>query len=226
LLSGQSGILFIARHDHDNVHRLQLTGGVKCLQRLNDDDVAAFHVDDARPARRACVDALELLEGTVRLEHGVEMSDEQNPRSGSRMIGDEMSAAFDLVLIHPLRLESESVELGAKDRPHLPHTRKVVRAAVDVDDALEQRETFIVVSVDRFHERAIGGGESKHRRGEQRRNQSSSEDHRSIMVGTSSIVVSRRFGSRNPFTYFNDDAVVYFSAKPRSTAAFNRSLFV
>ena len=184
----QARVLFIAGHDHDDVHRLQLSRGMKGLEGLDDDDVAALHVDDPRPARGMRVEALELLERAIRLEHRVEMSDQQNPRSGSGMIRDEMAAALDLALIDPERLEADGVQLRAKDPAHLPHTGGVMSTTVDIDDALEQRKAFVVVNVDRFHERSLRSGEAccgrsgGKRRDEQRERESESEDHPAAFV--------------------------------------------
>ena len=55
------------------------------LQREDDDDVAAFHVDDAGPLRRPRVDSLEFLKRTVALEHRIEMADEQHLRAAAWM---------------------------------------------------------------------------------------------------------------------------------------------
>ena len=74
------------------------------------------------PGPRAVrVDTLELLERTVGFEHGVEMSDEQDARSGARMIGDEMSRALERGAVDPPRVEPERVELGAEHASDLAH---------------------------------------------------------------------------------------------------------
>ena len=67
------------------------------------------------PARGPLVDALELLERAVRLEHRVEMADEQDARPGARMLGDEMAGALERRAVDPARREAERVELGAED---------------------------------------------------------------------------------------------------------------
>ena len=74
-----AGRLLVAGHHDRHVHAVERAGGLQRLQRLDDDDVAALHVDDARPAGLTVVEPLELLKRAVGLEHGVEMADEENP---------------------------------------------------------------------------------------------------------------------------------------------------
>ena len=95
------------------------------------------------------VEPFELLERTVALEDGVEMADQQDLRRRARVACDEMAGALPGGAVDPLRLESERVELGAKDRADLPHAVEVLRAAVDIDDALEERDGLVLVGVDR-----------------------------------------------------------------------------
>ena len=81
------------------------------------------------------------------LEHRVEVSNQQNPGTGARMPRDEMSRAMERRAVHPLRPESDRLELGAEDPPDLADAGEILSAAVDVDDPLEQRERLIVMSV-------------------------------------------------------------------------------
>ena len=92
-------------------------GRLQRLQRLDDDDVAALHVDDAGAARVRLVDPLELLERAVRFEHRVEMADQQDLRSRPGMLGDEVPGALERRAVDPPRLEAERVELRRKTLP-------------------------------------------------------------------------------------------------------------
>ena len=152
-----SGVFLVAGHDDVNVHPIELAGRFERLQRLDDDDVAALHVDDAGSARRVGVEPLELLERTVAFEDGVEMADQQDLLRAPGMDGHQMAGALPRGAVDPLCLEAERVELGAEDRADLPDAVEVLRAAVDVDDALEERDGILATGVDRRRDCAIAG---------------------------------------------------------------------
>ena len=126
-------VLLVAGHDHDEVHVGERAGDLQRLERGDHDDVAALHVDDAGALRGLVVDALELLERAVALEHGVEVADEQHPRTLAGMIRDQVAGALERRAVHPGRLEPERVELLAEEVPDRADAGEVVRAAVDVD---------------------------------------------------------------------------------------------
>ena len=69
------------------------------------------------------------------------------------MLADEVPGALERCAVHPACLESEGVQLLPKDLPDLLHAGMILGAAVDVDDPLEQRQRFVVVRVDKRHER-------------------------------------------------------------------------
>ena len=123
-------------------------GGFERLQRVDDDDVAALHVDDAGTAGGVRVEPFEFLERAVALEDGVEVADQEDLRGRAGMAGDEVAGALPRGAVHPPRLEAERIELGAKDSADLADALVVLRAAVDVDDALEQGDGFGLVGVD------------------------------------------------------------------------------
>jgi hypothetical protein len=50
--------------------------------------------------------------------------------------------------IHPLRLEPEPVELSPQDAADLANALEVARAAVDVDNPLDERKSLAIVGVD------------------------------------------------------------------------------
>ena len=108
------------------------------------------------PVARLVVDPLERLERAVALEHRVEVADEDDARSLARMVGDQVPGALEAAAVDPRRLEPERVELLAEQIPDGAHAREVVRAAVDVDGLLEQRERVGVARVHRGHDRALG----------------------------------------------------------------------
>ena len=56
------------------------------LQRVDDDDVAALHVDDPGPARLGWREPLEPLERVVGVEDGVQVTDQQDVRAASRRV--------------------------------------------------------------------------------------------------------------------------------------------
>src|SRR5262249_4994637 len=112
------------------------------------DDVAALHVDDARPPGGPVAEQLELLKRAVRLEHGVEMADQQNLPAASGVLGDEVPGASPGTAVDPSRLEAEPLETRHEDVADALHAGQIVRPAVDVDHLLEKRERLPVVRVD------------------------------------------------------------------------------
>ena len=84
--------LFVAGHHDGDVHAVERAGRLQRVERLDDDDVAALHVDDARPARAALVEPFELLKRAVGLEHGVEVADEQKRWPGRALLRDRCPA--------------------------------------------------------------------------------------------------------------------------------------
>ena len=100
------------------------------------------------PRAVAVVEALELLKRAVGLEHSVEMTDEQESPAAAGMIGDQVARALERRAVDPSRLEAKLLELGGEELADLPHAGEVLRAAVDVDRALEERERLGPVSID------------------------------------------------------------------------------
>ena len=72
------------------------------------------------------------------------------------MLGDEMPGALERCAVDPAGREAERLELGAEQLADFPDAVEVLRAAVDVDHALEERERVGVVRVDVVDERALG----------------------------------------------------------------------
>ena len=155
-----AGRLLVAGHHDRHVHAVERASGLQRLQRLDDDDVAALHVDDARTAGLALVQPLELLKRTVGLEHGVEMADQENAPARPRALGDEMSGALERRSVDPAGREPQRVELGGEQLADLAHAGKVLRAAVDVDGPFEERQRLGVVGVHVSDDRAFVGRQS------------------------------------------------------------------
>ena len=165
-------IFLVTSHDDGEVHVLQDAGRVERFERLHDDDVAALHVDDARTLGGLLVDALEFLERTVGLEHGIEMPDQENPDAAAGMFRHEMAGAAPFRSVDPRGLEAKPVECRTKDRAHLAHAGVVLRAAVDVDHALEERQSFSNMRVDVRRDCAL-----RRSSGLKHRKQRASRDH-------------------------------------------------
>ena len=64
------------------------------------------------------------------------MPDEQQFRTGPRVLGDEVAGTMKRSAIYPSRGEAERVQLDAQHVGDSADTGEVHRPAVDVDDAL------------------------------------------------------------------------------------------
>jgi hypothetical protein len=84
------------------------------------------------------------------------MSDQQKARALSISLGNEMTRSAKRRAIDPPGLESECVELLPENITDLADAGKIHRAAVDVDETLQKRESFGVSSVHRSDYRALG----------------------------------------------------------------------
>jgi hypothetical protein len=84
------------------------------------------------------------------------MADQQKSRPLSISLGNEMPRSAKRRSIYPSRLESERVELLPEHITNLAHPGKIHRAAVDVHETLEKRESFGVSSVHGSDNCALG----------------------------------------------------------------------
>ena len=75
------------------------------------------------------------------------------------MARDQMTGALPRAAVDPLGLETEGRELRLEHAADAAHAFEVHRAAVDVDDALEQRDRFVGVGVDIRRGRTLRGRE-------------------------------------------------------------------
>ena len=145
----RAGILLVAMHDDGDAQLVEHARRLERSQRFDDDDVPALHVDDAGTARRRVAQPLELLERTARLEHRIEVPDQQDPRtrpfrSATRCPARLKPAPSTHFVVKPNASSSRPKRIA-----DLTDAGEVHRPAVDVDDALEQRERLRVALVDR-----------------------------------------------------------------------------
>jgi hypothetical protein len=141
-------VLLITIVDDGDVQAVEEARRTERAERRDDDDIAALHVDDAGAPCGRIVQSLEMLKGTARLEDRVEMPDQQELLTGSAMLGDQVAGAMERCTIDPLGGEAERIELRAQHVAHLVHAGEVHRAAVDLDQALEEGERAGVLDVD------------------------------------------------------------------------------
>ena len=80
---------------------------------------------------------------------------------GPGMLGHEMSRAVERRRRRPTRREAERVELAAQHVGDATHAGEVHRAAVDVDDALQQAPAFARSRVDCARDDALLGREGQ-----------------------------------------------------------------
>jgi len=139
------------------VHAVELFAFLQRSERGQRDHQPALHVGRSRTAHGLRVDALEALERMVRLEHGIEVADQQHVAAAARMLGDEMAGAPERRAIFPAHLEAERLEARPQDVGDPAHAGEIHRAAVDVDDLFEQRDRALLLRLDPLDERALGG---------------------------------------------------------------------
>ena len=88
------------------------------------------------------------------------MADEQQLQSCTPMLRDQMSGAFHGALIDPARGEAERVELRPQHVTNGADAGMIAGAAVDVDEALEQRDRGGRALIDRVRDATLGVGEA------------------------------------------------------------------
>ena len=145
--------LFVSCHHDRDVHAIQRTGGLQGLEGLDDDDVAALHVDRAWSTRAPFIEPLELLKRAIGFEDRIEVADEEKSLARPRPLCDEMPRTPKWRAIDPARGEAQRLELGAEQFAHGANAGKILGSAVDVDCALEQGQRVGVVRIDVGNER-------------------------------------------------------------------------
>lgn len=146
---GNAIILLVAGQHDLNVRALQRSGGVHGAERGD------HHRHPALVVAGAGADAFiaapfPALEGAVRLEHRVEMADEEQALAAAIALvrGDDMPGTAGFAHVDPLDLETEWLQLGPKHLGNPGHAPKVQRTAVLVDPLLQHRERPLLLGVD------------------------------------------------------------------------------
>ena len=174
-----AGALLVAGEDDADRDVVERAGLVQRLERLDDDDVAALHVGDARAARDIAV-AFEGLERAVLLEDRVQMTDQEEPLAArAHPLGDEVAGPLERERHrHPPHVEAQRFQLGGEEVGDGAYAARVHRAAVDVDQALEQVDRLFLVLVDVVHDSPLDGRELRlERRGEGKEQRASQHGH-------------------------------------------------
>ena len=153
-------IFFVAGECHDDARPFECTHRLQRLEGIEDDHVSALHVFGTRPLGDRVL-PLEALERAVFFEDRVQVSDQQQPLTTiAEPLGEQVTCA-----VHALRHrdpaggESHCVQLRLEDASNLAHPLVVHRAAVDVHDALEERDRLFDVHIDVLDDLSLGGGE-------------------------------------------------------------------
>ena len=157
-----AGRFFVAGHDDGHVHAVERSGGAAAPSSVWTMMTSPpFMSMMPGPRRLTVVEPLELLERTVGLEHGVEMANEENPPPRPRTVGDEVSRAIERRPVDPPRREPQRLELGGEELADLANAGMVLRPAVDVDRAFEQRQRLGIVRVHVGDDGALVGGQGR-----------------------------------------------------------------
>ena len=137
-----------------DVHAAQLAGAVQGPQRFQRHEVAALHVGGA-----GAVGAIALAPEGLALQHGVEMADQQQPRTVAATVRrDEMPAA-----LHPGRQfdpacrESQRLQFARVDRADRAHAGQVLGRARHVHRFFEQADGCVELAVDLRNDLCFGG---------------------------------------------------------------------
>ena len=172
-LERSSRTLFVAGHDHGDVHVVEGADRLERPQGVEHDHIAALHVGGPRSARLTLAQSLEALKRAVGLKHRVEVPDQKKvrpiPGPASPPAGHKVSCPLERRAVKPLGLEPEVVELVGEHRPHSSNAFEIHRPAVDVHHLLEERQGLIAVlcdPTDKLLLRGIEIGGSSRRRGQ------------------------------------------------------------
>jgi hypothetical protein len=140
------------------VHAVERFRLLQRCERRKRDHESALHVGRSRTAHGLRIDALEALERMIRLEHGIEMADQQHVPAAAWMLGDQVPGASERGAIFPAHLEPERFEARPQHIRDTAHAREIHRAAVDIDDLFQQCDRAALLGLDALHERALGAG--------------------------------------------------------------------
>lgn len=172
-----SGILLVAGQEHDDVGLSERSGALHRAQRGDDHRDPAFVVAGSRTLTLVSA-AGPALERRVRLEHRVEVGDQQHALAAPIPLvrRDEVAGAADPLEVDPLDLEAQRLELRLHHLRDGFDARDVQRAAVLVHPAPEQVERALLLGIDgldhpllpRAEPRGGRGGEEESKGGEER----------------------------------------------------------
>ncbi len=116
-------------------------------QRRERDDDAALHIGRAGSLRDVRVDTLELLKRARRLEHGVEMADQQARGPRPAAFRDQVPRTTERLAIDPARRKAERLlKCGSNTSPTARTPAKFI-AAVDVDDLFQQADGLVLLAL-------------------------------------------------------------------------------
>ena len=150
-----AALLLVTGQHHREAQIVQHTRSLERLQGVEQHDITALHIGDARSAGGGLTQPLEPLERTVGLEDRVEVADQQEigpvvirgdrPRGP---LGHQVSGALERRSVDPAYGKPQGLELPAEDLSNLPYAVEVERPAVDVDHLLEQCQGLLLVRLD------------------------------------------------------------------------------
>ena len=160
LFDRRARILLVARHVKFDVRVLQRPRRLHRAQRRDDHDHPALVVAGARTLSLVAL-ADEGLERRVGFEDGVEMCDEEQALAVglADMRRDQMARAAGVAHRLPFDLEAQRFEFGAHHLADLLDPLQILRAAVLVDQLLEQREAAALFGLDRLCHLRLGRAE-------------------------------------------------------------------
>ena len=145
----RTGFFLVTGVGDDDGHVVQQAGLLKGSQGVDDHDISRLHVVDAGATRRIAV-ALECRERVIGFEYGIEMPDQQNPRTARALEATEQMACPVNFGWHldPLCLHADRIELAPHDSADLAYALVIHRAAADIHRFFEQRDRLLHVRID------------------------------------------------------------------------------
>ena len=139
-----AGEILITRENDFNRRTVERAGVGERFQRKERHDVAALHVDDARPERLVALAAKRRC-AVLALEHRIEMADEKEfPAAIAFAARDEMAGAVHLRRKgFPADIEAELGEGGLELGADRPDALMAHRARTDADNAFKKKNRFV-----------------------------------------------------------------------------------
>jgi len=138
----------VAGENGGDTHLVQHTGFLERLERVEHYDIAALHVDHPGTARGCVTQLLVFLERARWLEHRIEVTNQKQSRPAAIALRDQVTCASPCRTVHPPHLEADCLELDPENLCHLANAGEIHRAAVHVDEPLEQCQPFGIGWID------------------------------------------------------------------------------